>query len=105
MLGCRVKTYFARCHPKGNPELATLVQVLATLGFRLAFAPIERVPACACLKVGRRAYHEQHLMRRLADQIHTSALSCQPPSTALWASPRPRRDTAEIAVEAPSHGG
>ena len=31
--------------PKGNPELATLVQVLATLGFRLTVAPIERVPA------------------------------------------------------------
>ena len=30
---------------KGNPELSTLVQVLATLGFRLAVEPIEHVPA------------------------------------------------------------
>ena len=30
---------------KGNPELATLVQVLATLGFRLTIAPIEHAPA------------------------------------------------------------
>ena len=31
--------------PKGNPELATLVQVLATLGFRLSVTPIEHAPA------------------------------------------------------------
>ena len=30
---------------KGNPELATLMQVLATLGFRLTVEPIEHVPA------------------------------------------------------------
>ena len=30
---------------KGNPELSTLVQVLATLGFRLTVEPIEHAPA------------------------------------------------------------
>ena len=30
--------------PKGNPELATLVQVLATLGFQLTVTPIEPAP-------------------------------------------------------------
>ena len=30
--------------PKGNPELATLVQVLATLGFRLTVEPIKGEP-------------------------------------------------------------
>ena len=31
--------------PKGNPELATLVQVLATMGLRLTVAPIKQPPA------------------------------------------------------------
>ena len=40
----RENLYRALSH-NGNPELATLVQVLATLGFRLTVAPIEHVPA------------------------------------------------------------